>query len=225
MKLGRRQLLHVAAAAAALPAASRLARAQAYPARPVRIIAGFPAGSTTDIVARLIGHWLQDRLGQPFVVENRPGAGGTIGAEMVVRAAPDGYTLLVAGSNNAINETLYEKLDYDFIRDIAPVALVASVPNVMVVNPSFPVKTVPEFIAYAKANPGKVNMGSAGNGSSSHLARELFKMLAGVNLVHIPYRGQPAARLICSAGRCKSLSPPRLPRSSTSGPESCAHWP
>ena len=193
MKLPRRQFLHLAAAAAALPIVSCLAHAQTYPARPVRIIAGFPAGSTTDIVARLIGHWLADRLGQPFVIENRPGAGGTIGAEAVVRAAPDGYTLLAVGSNNAINETLYQRLGYVFPRDIAPVASVVSVPNVMVVNPSFPALTVPEFIAYAKANPGKVNMGSAGNGSSSHLAGELFKMLAGVDLAHIPYRGQPAA--------------------------------
>ena len=193
MKLPRRQFLHLAAAAAALPVASRLAHAQTYPVRPVRIIAGFPAGSTTDIVARLIGHWLADRLGQPFVIENRPGAGGTIGAEAVARAAPDGYVLLAVGSNNAINETLYQKLGYVFIRDIAPVASVVNVPNVMVINPSFPATTVPEFIAYAKANPGKVNMGSAGNGSSSHLAGELFKMLAGVDLVHIPYRGQPAA--------------------------------
>ena len=193
MKLPRRQFLHLAAAAAALPIVSCLAHAQTYPARPVRIIAGFPAGSTTDIVARLIGHWLADRLGQTFVIENRPGAGGTIGAEAVVRAAPDGYTLLAVGSNNAINETLYQRLGYVFPRDIAPVASVVSVPNVMVVNPSFPAITVPDFIAYAKANPGKVNMGSAGNGSSSHLAGELFKMFAGVDLVHIPYRGQPAA--------------------------------
>jgi tripartite-type tricarboxylate transporter receptor subunit TctC len=193
MKLPRRQFLHLVAGAATVPAVSGLAWAQAYPTRPVRIVAGFSPGSTTDIIARLIGHWLQDRLGQPFIIENRPGAGGTVGAEAVVRAAPDGYTLLAAGSNNAINETLYEKLGYDFIRDIAPVALIDSVPNVMVVNPAFPAKTVPEFIAYAKANPGKVNMGSAGNGSSSHLAGELFKMLTGINLVHIPYRGQPAA--------------------------------
>jgi tripartite-type tricarboxylate transporter receptor subunit TctC len=193
MKVARRKFLRLIVGAAAVPAVSGLVLAQAYPTRPVRIVAGFSPGSTTDIIARLIGHWLQDRLGQPVIIDNRPGAGGTIGAEAVVRAAPDGYTLLAAGSNNAINETLYQKLGYEFSRDIAPVALIDSVPNVIVVNPAFPAKTIPEFIAYAKANPGKVNMGSAGNGSSSHLAGELFKMLAGIDLVHVPYRGQPAA--------------------------------
>ena len=166
MKLPRRQFLHLAAGAAALPAVSRIARAQAYPSRPVRIIVGFAAGSTTDIIARLIGQWLSERLGQPFVVENRPGAGGNIGTEAVVRAPPDGYTLLLVGSPDAINATLYDKLNFNFIRDIAPVAIVR-VPNVMVVNPSVPAKTVPEFIAYAKANPGKLNMASAGNGTSA----------------------------------------------------------
>jgi tripartite-type tricarboxylate transporter receptor subunit TctC len=211
MTLRRRHFLHLVAGVAALPAWSRLALAQAYPTRPVRIVAGFSAGSTTDIIARLIGHWLQDRLGQPFIIDNRPGAGGTIGAEAVVRAAPDGYTLLAAGSNNAINETLYEKLDYDFIRDIAPVALIDSVPNVMVVNPAFPAKTVPEFIAYAKANRGKINMASAGNGSSSHLAGELFKMLAGIELVHVPYRGQPAALTDLLAGQVQVSFAPMPP--------------
>jgi tripartite-type tricarboxylate transporter receptor subunit TctC len=203
--------LHLAAAAAALPTSSRLARAQTYPTRPVRIVAGFSPGSTTDIIARLIGRWLQEQLGQPVIVENRPGAGGTIGAEAVVRAAPDGYTLLLAGSNNAINETLYDKLGYDFVRDIAPVALIDNVPNLVVVNPAFPAKTIPEFIAYAKANPGKVNMGSAGNGTSSHLAGELFKMEAGVNLMHIPYRGQPAALADLLAGQVQVSFAPTPP--------------
>ncbi|HEY7298367.1 MAG TPA: tripartite tricarboxylate transporter substrate binding protein [Xanthobacteraceae bacterium] len=211
MNLRRRDLLHLAAAAAALPTSSRLARAQTYPTRPVRIVAGFSPGSTTDIIARLIGRWLQEQLGQPVIVENRPGAGGTIGAEAVVRAAPDGYTLLLAGSNNAINETLYDKLGYDFVRDIAPVALIDNVPNLVVVNPAFPAKTIPEFIAYAKANPGKVNMGSAGNGTSSHLAGELFKMEAGVNLMHIPYRGQPAALADLLAGQVQVSFAPTPP--------------
>jgi tripartite-type tricarboxylate transporter receptor subunit TctC len=193
MNPDRRRFLRLAAGAAALPGITGMARAEVYPARPVRIVAGFPAGSTTDIVARLVGQWLQDRLGQPFVVENRPGAGASIGTEAVVRASPDGYTLLLAGSANAINATLYEKPNYNFIRDIVPVAAIVSAPNVMVVNPSVPARTIPEFIAYAKANPGKINMASAGNGTSSHVAGELFKMMSGVNFVHVPYRGQPAA--------------------------------
>ena len=160
-----------------------------YPTRPVRIIVAFPAGNASDTIARLAAQGLSERLGQSFVIENRPGAGGNIGAELAVRAPPDGYTLLVASGVNAVNATLYEKLNFNFMRDIAPVASVCRVPDVMVVNPSVPAKTVPEFIAYAKANPGKINMASAGNGSASHLAGELFKMMTGVDLVHVPYRG------------------------------------
>ena len=166
MKLPRRQFLHLAAGAAALPALSRIARAQAYPSRPVRMIVGFAAGGATDIIARLMGQWLSERLGQPFVIENRPGAGSNIGTEAVVRAPPDGYTLLLVGTANTINATLYDKLNFNFIRDIAPVAGICRVPNVMEVHPSVPAKTVPEFIAYAKANPGKINMASAGSGTA-----------------------------------------------------------
>jgi tripartite-type tricarboxylate transporter receptor subunit TctC len=171
MNLLRRRFLQLAAGAAALPGVSRIAGAQIYPARPVRIIVGFPAGGPSDIAARLMGQWLSDRLGQPFVVENRVGAGGSLGTGAVVKALPDGYTLLLAGSNDAINATYYESLNFSFMRDIAPVAAVIRVPNVMVVNPSLPAKTVPEFIAYAKANPGKLNMASAGNGTVQHVAR------------------------------------------------------
>jgi tripartite-type tricarboxylate transporter receptor subunit TctC len=172
MKLPRRQFLHLAAGAAALPAVSRIARAQIYPTRPVHVIVPFVAGGSTDIVARLIGQWLSERLGQQFVIENRPGAGSNIGTEMVVRAAPDGYTLLMVGAPNAINTTLYEKLPFDFISDIVPIAGIIRIPNVMVVNPSLPVKTVPEFIAYTRANPGKVAMASAGTGGVTHVAGE-----------------------------------------------------
>jgi tripartite-type tricarboxylate transporter receptor subunit TctC len=193
MKLLRRQFLQLAAGAAAIPAVSRIARAQAYPSRPVRIIVGFPPGGATDIVARLMGQWLSERLGQQFVIENRPGAASNIGTEAVVRASPDGYTLLMASVNNATNATLYDKLNFNFIRDIAPVVGIVRVPLVMVVNPLLPAKTIPEFIAYAKANPGKINMASAGNGSLSHVAGELFKIMAEVNLVHIPYRGAAPA--------------------------------
>lgn len=189
MKLLRRQFLHLAAGAAALPAVSRIARAQTYPTRPVRIIVGLAAGGGVDILARLIGQWLSERLGQPFVIENRPGAGSNIGTEAVVKALPDGYTLLLANAANAINATLYEKLNFNFLRDIAPVAGLTRVPNIMVVNQSLPAKTVLEFIAYAKANPDKISMGSAGTGSTPHVAGELFKMMAGVNMVHVPYRG------------------------------------
>jgi tripartite-type tricarboxylate transporter receptor subunit TctC len=189
MKFARRQFLHLAAGAAALPAVSRTAGAQTYPTRPVRIVVGYPPGGGLDIVARLIGQWLSERLGQPFIIENRPGAGGNIGTEAVVRAPPDGYTLLMAVTANAINATLYDKLNFNFIRDVAPVASIVRTPNVMVVNPSTPTKTVPEFIAYAKANPGKINMASAGNGSSQHLSGELFKLMAGADMVHVPYRG------------------------------------
>jgi tripartite-type tricarboxylate transporter receptor subunit TctC len=185
----RRQFLHLAAGAAALPAVSRIAQAQAYPSRPVRIIAGFAPGGGVDIVARLIGQWLSERLGQQFIIENRPGAGTNIATEAVVRAPADGYTLLLVNPANAINATLYDNLSFNFIRDVAPVAGIMVVPNVMVVHPSVPAKTVPEFIAYAKANLGKINMGSGGIGGPSHVAGELFKMMAGVDLVHVPYRG------------------------------------
>ena len=190
MKLPRRQFLHLAAGAVALPAVSRFAWAQTYPMRPVHMIVGFPAGNASDIVARLIGQSLSERLGQQFVVENRPGAGGSIGTEVVVKAEPDGYTLLMSVvTANAINATLYANLNYNFIRDIAPVASIGSGSYVMVVNPSVPAKTVPEFINYAKANPGKLNMASAGNGTPTHVFGELFKMMAGVDLLHVPYRG------------------------------------
>jgi tripartite-type tricarboxylate transporter receptor subunit TctC len=189
MKLPRRQFLHLAAGAAVLPTVSRVARAQAYPTRPVRLIVPFGPAGATDITARLIGQWLSERLGQQFVIENRPGAGGNIGTEAVIRAPADGYTLLMVGGYIAINATLYEKLDFDFIRDIAPVAGIMVAPNVMVVNPSVPAKTVPELIAYAKANPRKLNMASPGVGTTPHVAGELFKMMAGVDMVHVPYRG------------------------------------
>ena len=185
--------MHLAAGAAALPAASRFAWAQAYPARPVRLIIGYPPGSGPDINARLIGQWLSERLGQPFVIDNRPGAGSNIGTEAVVRAPADGYTLLIAASANASNATLYDKLDFNFIRDIAPVASFTRAPFVMEVHPSVPTKTVPEFIAYAKGNPGRINMASSGNGTVPHLAGELFKMMTGVDMVHVPYRGGTAA--------------------------------
>ncbi len=193
MKLPRRQFLHLAAGAVALPAVSRLAAAQTYPSRPVRLIVGFTAGGGSDILARLTGQWLSERLGQPFVVENRTGAGSNIATEIVVNAPADGHTLLLATTGNAVNATLYEKLDFNFIRDIAPVAGLLRAPNVMLVNPTVPAKTVPEFIAYARANPAKVNMGSGGNGGPVHMAGELFKMMAGVNLVHVPYRGEALA--------------------------------
>jgi tripartite-type tricarboxylate transporter receptor subunit TctC len=189
VKLPRRNFLHLAAGAAALPAVSRIAWAQAYPSRPVRIIVGFAPGGATDIMARLMGQSLSERLGQQFVIENRPGAASNVGTEAVVNAAPDGYTLLVVTSVNAINATLYEKLNFNLIRDVAPVASTHREPFVMEANPSVPVKTVAEFIAHAKANPGKINMASAGIGSGNHISGELFKMMTGVNLVHVPYRG------------------------------------
>ena len=189
----RRQFLHLAAAAVALPAVSCFAWAQAYPARPVRIIAGYPPGGSIDIHARLIGQWLSQRLGQPFVVENRSGAGGNVGSEAAAHAAPDGYTLLLVGATNAINATLYEKLNFNFIRDIAPVAGIMRVGLVVVVNPSVSVNTIPELIAYTKANPGKVNMASAGNGTTPHMAGELFKLMTGADIVHVPYRGEAPA--------------------------------
>ena len=189
----RRHFLHLAAGAAALPAASRFAWAQAYPTRPVRIIAATGPGGAPDILARLLGQWLSERLGQQFVTENRPGGGNTIGTEVVVRAPPDGYTLLLVDGTASINATLYEKLNYNFIRDIATVAGIVRLPNLMMVNPSVPAKTVPELIAYAKANPGKINMASAGIATPSHVAGELFKMMTGIEMVHVPYRGGAAA--------------------------------
>jgi tripartite-type tricarboxylate transporter receptor subunit TctC len=189
MKLPRRYFLHLVAAAAALPAVSRMAWAQPYPSRPVRIVVPFAPGGTFDITARLVGQWLTEKLGQPFVIENRPGAGGNIGTESVVRAPADGYTLLLVGTANAISATLYERLNFIFIRDIVPVAGIARVPEVMLVNPSLPATTVRELIAYAKANPGKLTMASGGIGTLSHVEGELFKMMTGVNLVHVPYRG------------------------------------
>jgi tripartite-type tricarboxylate transporter receptor subunit TctC len=193
MKLPRRKFLRLAAGAATLPAVSRFAWAQAYPTQPVRWIVPFPPGGPSDILARLMGQSLSERLGQPFVIENRPGAGSNIGTEAVVKAPADGHTLLLATAANAINATLYDKLSFNFMRDIAPVAGLIRGPNVVVVNASFPAKTVPEFIAYAKANPGKLNMASPGNGTTPHVAGELFKMMAGVNLVHVPYRGAAPA--------------------------------
>ena len=205
MKLPRRKFLQMATAAAALPAASCLANAQAYPTRPVRFIVGQAAGSGSDIYARVIGQWLSDRLGQPFVVDNRPGATGNLAAEAVVRASADGYTVLFANNSNTINATLYEKMDFNFIRDFAPVAGILSVPLVMEVNPSLPARTVPEFIAYAKANPGTINMASAGTGSVSHLCGELFKFLTGVNLVHVPYHGTSPALVDLIAGQVQVM--------------------
>ena len=189
MTLTRRQLLRLAAGAAALPAVPRIARAQTYPTRPVRIIVGFTPGSTPDIVARVMGQWLSERLGQQFLVENKGGAGGNIGAEMVVRAPADGCTLLVVGAPNAINTTLHDKLSFNFLRDIAPVAGIVRTTLVMVVHPSFPAKTVVEFIAHAKANSGKISVASSGTGSTTHVAAELFKMMASIDMVHVPYRG------------------------------------
>ena len=196
MKLPRRTFLHLAAGAAALPVLSRFAWSQVYPARPVRIVVGFPAGSAPDIIARLVGQGLSERLGQQFVIENRPGAGSNIGTEIVVRAPPDGYTLLMVVATNAINATLYANLNFNLIRDITPVACIAGTSYGMLVNPSFPAKVVPEFIAYAKANPGKINMASAGTGSGPHVVGELFKTMAGVDLVHVPYRGSYWADLL-----------------------------
>jgi len=205
MKLSRRESLYLAAGAAALSVLSRAARAQAYPTRPVRLIVGFAAGSTIDIAARLLGQWLSARLAQPFIIENRPGAGGNIGAEMVARAPADGYTLLVVGANNFINTTLYENLSFNFIRDIAPVASIIRMPLVMEVNPSVPVRTVPEFIAYAKANPGKINMASGGNGTGPHVSGELFKMMTEISLVHVPYRGAGPALSDLLSGQVQVL--------------------
>jgi tripartite-type tricarboxylate transporter receptor subunit TctC len=206
MKLPRRrQFLHLAAGAAALPAVSHIAWAQSYPTRTVRIVVPGAAGNTTDILARLIGQWLSERLGQPFIIENRPGAGTNIGTEAVVRAPADGYTLLLVAAGNLISPSLYGNLNFNFMRDIAPVASIFRVPNVLVVNPSFPVKSVPEFIAYAKANPGKINFASPGIGTSNHMSGELFKMMADVNLVHVPYRGTAPALTDLISGQVQAI--------------------
>jgi len=205
MKVLRRQLLHWAGGALLLPAVSRIARAQSYPARPVHLIVSVAAGGSPDIIGRLTAQWLSERLGQPFVVDNRAGAAGNIGTEFALKAAPDGYTLLLALSSNAINASLYKDLQFNFIRDAAPVASIATIPLIMEVNPSLPVKTIPEFIACAKANPGKINMASGGTGSPLHVAGEMFKMMAGVDLVHVPYRSEGLALPDLLAGQVQLL--------------------
>jgi tripartite-type tricarboxylate transporter receptor subunit TctC len=201
----RRQFLQLGAAAAALPTMPRFAMTQTYPMRPVRLIVGFAAGGPTDIVARLMGQWLTERLGQQFIVENRPGAGSNIGTEAVVNASPDGHTLLLVSTANGINASLYERLTFNFIRDIAPVAGIVRFPDVMEVNPSVPAATVPEFIAYAKANPGKINMASGGNGTTMHVAGELFKMMTGVSMLHVPYRGAGPALIDLLGGQMQIM--------------------
>jgi tripartite-type tricarboxylate transporter receptor subunit TctC len=208
MNLQRRKFLHLAAGGAALLARPSLARAQAYPTQPVRIIAGFPPGGPSDLLARLMGQYLSERLGQPFIVENRPGAASNLATEAVVRAPADGHTLLVAVATNAINATLYDNLKFDFIRDIAPISGLIRFANVMEVNPAFPAKTVPEFIAYAKAHPGEINMASAGPGSIQHVCGELFKIMAGIDLVHVSYRGVPAALTDLMGGRVHVIFDP-----------------
>jgi tripartite-type tricarboxylate transporter receptor subunit TctC len=208
MKFPRRTFLGLAVGAAALPALPRMARAQAYPSRLVRIIVGFPAGGATDIQARLMGQWLSDRLGQQFIIENRAGASGNIGTEAVAKAPADGYTLLQVVTPHAINAALYSNLNFDFIRDIAPVICAARLGYVVVVHPSVPVTTIPEFIAYAKANPGKINYGSAGHGTPQNIACELFKMMAGVNLVHVPYRGGAPATTDLIGGHLQAIFSP-----------------
>lgn len=205
LKLPRRKFLSLVAGAAALPAASRIASAQSYPTKPVRIIVPFPAGSTSDILARPVAQRLQEQLGQPFIVDNRPGAGGMVGAEAVVRASPDGYTLLLVAGAHTINATLYDKLGFNFIRDIAPIAGISRDTAVVSVNPSLPARTLPEFIAFAKANPGKLNMASSGIGSPGHVFGELFKMMTGVDMVHVPYRGSPAAFTDLIAGQVQVI--------------------
>jgi tripartite-type tricarboxylate transporter receptor subunit TctC len=205
MKLPRRTFLHLSAGTVALASVSRLARAQSYPTRPVRILVGFVAGGAADTLARLAAAWLSERLGQQFIVENRPGAGTNVATEAVVRAAPDGYTLLFVTASNAINATMYRHLSFNFIRDVAPVASLVRVPNVMEVNPAVPAHTVPEFIAYAKANPGKINMASGGIGSTPHVAGELFMMMANVNLVHVPYRGDAPALIDMVGGQVQVM--------------------
>jgi tripartite-type tricarboxylate transporter receptor subunit TctC len=207
MKLPRRKFLHFAAGAAALLPASRFGWAQAYPTRPVRLIVGFPPGGGADITARIIAQSLSERLGQPFIIENRPGAGSNIGTEAVVRASPDGYTLLLAINPNAVNATLYDKLNYNFVRDIVPVASISQSPNIMVVPPPFPAKTIAEFIAYAKANPGRITMATGGNGATAHMAGELFRMMAGIDLLRVPYRGAAPALTDLLAGQVQVMFP------------------
>ena len=241
MKFPRRQFLHLAAGAGALIVASRIVRAEGYPTRTVRFVVGFPGGSATDIVGRLIAQSLSERLGQQVIVDNRPGAASNIAAEVVVRAVPDGYTLLQVAPPNAINATLYDKLSFNFIHDIAPVAGIVRYPYVMVVNSSFPTKTVPEFIAYAKANPGKINMASAGNGSVPHVVGELFKMMTGVEMLHVPYRGSyfsdllggqvqvvftplPAAIGYIRAGTLRALAVTTATRSGAAGHSDCGRF-
>jgi tripartite-type tricarboxylate transporter receptor subunit TctC len=208
MKLQRRLFLRLSAGVAALPALSRIASAQSYPTRPVRIVVGFAAGGVGDIIARLMGQWLSERLGQPFIIENRPGAGSNLATAAVVHASPDGYTLLQVNAVNAVNATLYDNLNFNFVRDIAPVASINRTPGVMEVNPSFPAKTVPEFIAYAKANPGKLNMATGGSGTASHMAGELFKMMAGVDLVPVPYRSSGPALTDLMGGQVQVMFDP-----------------
>lgn len=205
MKLSRRQFLELAAGAAALPAVSRIAGAQSYPSRPVRIVVGYPAGGVNDIYARLISQWLAARLGYSFIVENRSGAAGTIGVEAVVRAPADGYTLLLSAANDAYNELIYPDVKFSYIRDIAPVATIAVTANIMAVNPAFPARSVPEFIAYAKSNPGKVNFASAGIGTGQHMCGELFKLMTGVDMVHVPYRGGAPAVSDLLAGQVQVM--------------------
>jgi tripartite-type tricarboxylate transporter receptor subunit TctC len=207
MKLPRRQFLHLAAGATALATASRIARGQAYPTRPVRIIVGFAPGGPSDILARLMGQWLSERLSQPFIIDNRPGASSNLGTEAVVKAPPDGYALLMVSTTNTINATLYDRLSFDFRRDIAPVAAITREPHVLVVNPSVPAKSVPEFISYAKANPGKVNMASPGNGTGPHIAGELFKKMTGTEMVHVPYRGAGPAYTDLLSGQVQVMFP------------------
>ncbi len=208
MKFSRRAFVNLSVAAAAVPAASRVSRAQAYPSRTARIVVGFPAGGATDIQARLMGEWLTDRLGQQFIVENKPGASGNIGTDTVAKAPADGYTLLQVVTPHAINSALYSNLGFDFIRDIAPVIYAARLAYVVVVNPSVPVATIPELIAYAKANPGKINYGSAGQGTPQNISCELFKMMAGVNLVHVPYKGGAPAVADLIAGHVQVIFAP-----------------
>jgi tripartite-type tricarboxylate transporter receptor subunit TctC len=208
MKLHRRQALRLAAGAAAVPFATRVASALDYPNRPVRMVVGYTPGSSPDVAGRLMGQWLSDRLGQQFVMENKPGAGTNLSTEAVVRATPDGYTLLVVATPNEISGLLHDNLDFNFMRDIAPVAYIGATPFVMVVTPSFPAQTVPEFIAYAKANPGKVNMASNGTGNLTHIAGELFKMMAGVDLFHVPYRGEMEAQADLQSGRAQVMFDP-----------------
>ena len=208
MKFPRRAFVHLAAGAAALPVLSGVARAQAYPSRTARIVVGFPAGGATDIQGRLMGEWLTDRLGQQFIVENKPGASGNIGTDTVAKAAPDGYTLLQVVTPNAINAALYSHLPFDFMKDIAPVIYSARLAYVVVVNPSVPANTLPEFMAYAKANPGKINYGSAGQGTPQNIACELFKMMTGLNLVHVPYKGGAPAVVDLIAGHVQVIFAP-----------------